>query len=351
MAPLPPSLRPLIQDILAKADLDSVTPSTIRADLESIQTAQKFAPPADTTRHIPSDFDLAAHKKELKVLIRECYDEIKPSDDIGDAEQKPANGAASLLKREPDSTSASPAPKPKAPVTSTTFSGGGGLALPGLGGVRGSHASPTPSTSTSTATTAKPPSTEKDDAALAAKLQKEWDRKTPNTRGAATSSGSASKKRKSAPVATKGKKAKSADVIDSDEDSELEGASDDAAPANGKSGSRKKVKKDKGEAKSARAANPNNPFNRPMLLNPLLAEICGADEVSQRPRPPQLYMLSIADPIPMLSQSPPATAARRSQAALGLRQGPRPPEPQQQAPDPMRREAPAALWQAHGRLV
>ncbi|PWN19276.1 SWIB-domain-containing protein [Microstroma glucosiphilum] len=280
---MPPSIRTLIFDLLAKADLAAVTPGGIRGDLESIQTAQKFAPPADSTRHIPADFDFAANKKEIKNLIKECYEEVAARKDI--ARPAPAPASAPLtngvkVKSEEGSappsgpSTASSPPRPAAPSTSM------GLALPGLGGVRGSHA-PAPSSQAVDPPVRPPPSTDaqsKSDAALAAKLAQEWARPSRDTRaGSSTSSsrGGASKKRKQSVKSDP-------DDIDTEEDSDVE-----SNARKSKSSASKKAKKVKSD--KPRAANPNNPFNKPMLLDAAMAEICGAEELPRHGVVKQLW--------------------------------------------------------------
>lgn len=260
--PLPRSLRPLILDILSKSDLESVTPRALRGDLINIQRSHNISPPADTTRRIPSEFDFEANKKAVTSLIKECYDDVA-------AQQQQQQHKAPEVKAEPPAEV-----KPKLPALNGSSNGGGGLALPGLGGVRGDSASAaTPKASPPDAIAAQSAS----DAALAAKLQQQYSASAgPSTRGGATTNGSSSsaKKRK------KSKKA-DADEIDSQEDSDIDSASASPAP-----GSRK-AKKTK--SSSTRASNPNNPFNRPVLLDAAMADICGGDEMPRHAVVKQLW--------------------------------------------------------------
>lgn len=107
-----------------------------------------------------------------------------------------------------------------------------GLALPGLGGVRGGH---TPAPSSTSSATAKP---------------------APAKSAPAKSSASNGSKPKAEPKPKKKAAKKRAAADDDDED----------------------------EPRKKRAANPNNPFNRPLILSPKLAEVCGGDEVRVRTR-------------------------------------------------------------------
>lgn len=265
---LPPALRTLLFDILAKSDLDSVTPRALRSDLASIQASQKFSPPADPSKLIPASFDFDANKKAVNALIKACYDQVSQNRDEDAAPQPPSN------------TSSAPLISPKAakPVVSNGSTNGGGLALPGLGGIRGSHASPTPPTNSTPASSVPPldasaqTSQAAADAALAAKMQREWTETAPSTRGSSVSSSASKAKKRKAP-----KKA-DADVIDSDEDSEVDSTT---AASDGK--------KKRAKSGNGRAANPNNPFNRPVVLSPQMAEICGDSEMPRHGVVKQLW--------------------------------------------------------------
>lgn len=262
--PLPPAINTLILDLLNKADLDSVTPRILREGLESIQTAQKLAPPADESRHIPQDFDLSAHKKAVNALIKRLYNEVASSNSASSSDVKPSiPDSLPSSQSTPAPTSATSPPPPK-----TTIPLGGGLALPGLGGVRGSHASPSSSSPSSNGFK----NDTSGDAALAAKLQQQQSSSAlPTTRGSASND--------STPRPKKRKTKADADEIESDEDSDVEAAAASAASKSRKTTSSKKTAK-KDKEKKPRAANPNNPFNRPVLLSPAMAEICGSGEVS-----------------------------------------------------------------------
>lgn len=105
----------------------------------------------------------------------------------------------------------------------------GGLALPGLGGVRGGHtAAPT---SVASSTTSSKPAPAKSTPA-----------KAPASNGTKPKAESKPKK----------KPAKKRAAADDDDDD---------------------------EPRKKRAANPNNPFNRPLILSPKMADVCGGNEV------------------------------------------------------------------------
>lgn len=263
---LPPAIRNILMDLLAKADLASVTPRNLRENLQAIQTAHSLAPPADESRHIPQDFDFVSNKKQINKIIKACYDEVAGS----------SSSQADGLDVKPASSQSTPAPLSSAatspPPPKTTIPLGGGLALPGLGGVRGSHSSPPPPPATNGSSSSSRNKNTAGDAALAAKLQRQDSQASPATRGGTSLSSSTSN--------ANGKKRKSkanADEIESDEDSDVEAAAPSAASK--ARSSAKRTKKSDGE-KKPRAANPNNPFNRPVILSPAMAEICGGGEVS-----------------------------------------------------------------------
>ncbi|PWN53385.1 SWIB-domain-containing protein [Violaceomyces palustris] len=212
-------LKPAIKLILAKADLSSVTRKEVRERLEQL-------PPG----HLPPNLDLAACKKHVDVIIRQCFDQIQSVNSR--AHSSPAPQVAPT-----QSNGSTPVP---------TFPGG--LALPGLGGVRGGHTASTSSTPSATASPSsssskpKPPKPDSSNGSSKAKAKASDSAKAKPKKKAASSSSSSKKK---APKEE-----------DEDEDDD-----DDDKP-------RKK-----------RASNPNNPFNRPLILDAGLAEVCGGNEM------------------------------------------------------------------------
>lgn len=122
---------------------------------------------------------------------------------------------------------------PQAPVSyngSSSAPPSGGLALPGLGGVRGGHAA----APTSASSAVKPAPA-----------------KSTPAKAAPASNGTKPK----ADPKPKKKATKKRAVADDDDDD---------------------------EPRKKRAANPNNPFNRPLILSPKMAEVCGGNEVGTR---------------------------------------------------------------------
>nr|CDI52290.1 swib mdm2 domain-containing protein [Melanopsichium pennsylvanicum 4] len=131
---------------------------------------------------------------------------------------------------------------PAPPHPPTSYNGAssappsGGLALPGLGGVRGGHiAAPTSASSTTSSS------------------------KTASAKAAPASNGT---KIKPEPKPKK-KAAKKRAATDEDDDD---------------------------EPRKKRAANPNNPFNRPLVLSPKLAEVCGGNEMPRHAVVKQLWV-------------------------------------------------------------
>ncbi|EPQ28184.1 uncharacterized protein PFL1_04013 [Pseudozyma flocculosa PF-1] len=189
-------LRPAIIQILEHADLSSISAKKVRVGLSQL-------PPG----RLPPNLDLAASKKQIDEVIRDCFDQM--------------------------SKSVAPPPQPESKPPSAPPSGG--LALPGLGGVRGGHT--TPSSSQGAA-----PAVKKEAAAAPAASTANGTKTKAAPKAAAEPAAKPKKK------ATK--KRAASEVLDEEE-----------------------------AAKKKRAANPNNPFNRPLILAPKLAEVCGGNEM------------------------------------------------------------------------
>lgn len=188
-------LRPAIIQILNNADLSSISAKKVRGQLAQL-------PP----HALPSSLDLSASKKQVDEVIRDCFDQISKGMPAPPQPPSSYNGGSS------------------APVS-------GGLALPGLGGVRGSHA---PVSGASSTASSKP----------------------------AAKAAPASNGKPKAEVKPK-KKAKKRAATEEDEDD---------------------------EPRKKRAANPNNPFNRPLILSPKMAEVCGGTEMPRHAVVKQLWV-------------------------------------------------------------
>ncbi|SPO22281.1 related to UAF30 - subunit of upstream activation factor of RNA polymerase I [Ustilago trichophora] len=130
-------------------------------------------------------------------------------------------------------------PQPPSSYNAASAPPSGGLALPGLGGIRGGHTAPPSSTSSNPSKPAPPP-------------------KSTPAKPAPASNGT---KPKAEPKPKK-KATKKRAVADDDDDD---------------------------EPRKKRAANPNNPFNRPLVLSPKLAEVCGGNEMPRHAVVKQLW--------------------------------------------------------------
>ncbi|PWZ03406.1 SWIB-domain-containing protein [Testicularia cyperi] len=136
---------------------------------------------------------------------------------------------------------------PAPPQASHSYNGGnsappsGGLALPGLGGVRGGH-TPAQSSASPTPVKAAP--------------------KAASKAATAKSSTASNGTKVKAEAKPKKKVTKKRAATDEDEED---------------------------EPRKKRAANPNNPFNRPLILSPKLAEVCGGNEMPRHAVVKQLW--------------------------------------------------------------
>lgn len=203
-APLDPAtialLRPQIIQILNNADLSSISAKKVRISLAQL-------PPGS----LPPSLDLSASKKQVDLVIRDCFDQISKS--------MPARPQPHNTTNNGNNGNAPGSAPPS-----------GGLALPGLGGVRGGHTTPQPSAPSSASSK----------------------RVAESANG--SGSGSTSKPKAVEPAKPKKKAApKKRASTQSDDDDD--------------------------QPKKKRAVNPNNPFNRPLILAPKLAEVCGGNEV------------------------------------------------------------------------
>jgi upstream activation factor subunit UAF30 len=224
------SLRQPILAILRASDLSSISAKKVRTEL---------AAQAHLTR-LGLDVSNKAHKAAIDEEIRASFAQL-------DAENV-ARGAAPIAPAAPPPAAAAP---PRPPGIALPGNGVRGIALPGAG-VRGDSSAPPP---------------DNKDAEMAKALQAQFNADAaagPSTRGAANGS---KKRKKTASTSKKD------DIISSDE--EVGGTP--SGSRRKKAASSKKKKTTNGEEKPK---NPNNPFNRPVLLSPAMAEICGGDQVS-----------------------------------------------------------------------
>ncbi|UZJ51669.1 hypothetical protein CBS101457_000989 [Exobasidium rhododendri] len=202
-------LRGPILSILRKSDLTSISAKKVRnALINTPADAMQgdVGSGVDGPRLLPRlgvDIEDKSHKKAIDELIRQCFDIVNE-----DTATKPANA--------------------------TQINGTPKLALPGMGGVPGSHSNTAPSSS-------------------------------------AASSSAPLKKRA---------RAEDDEVISEEEDADAETISKIAKSSKAKAPAKKKRTKstDTGD-KEKKPPNPNNPFNRPVILSTELSQICGGNEM------------------------------------------------------------------------
>ncbi|PWN95787.1 SWIB-domain-containing protein [Tilletiopsis washingtonensis] len=233
------SLRQPILAILRASDLSSISAKKVRTEL---------AAQAHLTR-LGLDVSNKAHKAAIDEEIRASFAQL-------DAENV-ARGAAPIAPAAPPPAAAAP---PRPPGIALPGNGVRGIALPGAG-VRGDSSAPPP---------------DNKDAEMAKALQAQFNADAaagPSTRGAANGS---KKRKKTASTSKKD------DIISSDE--EVGGTPSGSRKK--KAASSKKKKTTNGEEKPK---NPNNPFNRPVLLSSAMAEICGGDQMPRYEITKQLW--------------------------------------------------------------
>lgn len=222
-------VKPSILSILRSSDLQQVSAKKVRVQLNDDGLLTRLG----------VDMTYKPHKAALDEEIRAAFGQVDA--EVKARETKPHSSTSGYANGS-SSSSSTATPVDRKPV---------GIALPG-GGVRGDSSA--------------------SDAAMAAALQRQFNADAGTSR--ATRGAASSTPRKGKAAAGKKRKLKGEDTISSDEEdgSILEGGT----PKKKKKATKKKKKGD-GEEKPK---NPNNPFNKPVVLSPLMAEICGGDEVS-----------------------------------------------------------------------
>ncbi|PWN41460.1 SWIB-domain-containing protein [Ceraceosorus guamensis] len=246
------ALRAPILRILRASDLKSISAKKVRTQLAD----------SGLLGQLGVNVEEKLHKSALD-------DEIRGAFALLDAERQ-RNGAAPL-----GNAAAAAAAQP---ASSSAPAVQQGIALPGLGR-RGDSSS---TSITSSAPTIPHRVKAEQDAQMAARLQKQYDAESgPSTRRSnGTSSSSGGGKRKKS-----GGVSKSDDVISSEEEVGVVGngssSSGSAKKRKSSSGTKsgKKKEKELNADGTEKAKNPNNPFNRPVLLSPAMADICGGDEM------------------------------------------------------------------------
>lgn len=214
--------------ILRKSDLTSISAKKVRtalvntpADAMQGDVGSDVAGPRLLPR-LGIDITDKSHKEAVDELVKACFDEINGANPAPTTSLKDLSyGTNGDGDRHSNGASAAATPK---------------LALPGMGGVRGSHTDPKPS-------------------------------------AAAPSSSQSSGKKRS--------RKDDDQVISDEEDADAETISKVAKKSKAKATKKKKSAKTGADGeKEKRAPNPNNPFNKPVVLSDDMSQVCGAKEVS-----------------------------------------------------------------------
>lgn len=190
------------------------------------------------------------HKSAVDGVTKRCFDVISAEGGSGGG----GGGSQASVKAEEGDV------KPRSATSAGGGGGGGGLALPGLGGVPGSHSTPSSSgTATGNGGGARLPPQPR-----------------PPSVGSSSAANGAKKKRRADDV-----------VSSEEEDAESAAAAARRSKSSKNSGAtaaataKKKKKKAKGaEDGEKKAPNPNNPFNRPLRLSKELSQVCQGEVVS-----------------------------------------------------------------------
>ncbi|PWN94374.1 SWIB-domain-containing protein [Acaromyces ingoldii] len=227
------SLREPILRILRSSDLASISAKKVRTALEEREGA--------LMRRIGFQPASKEHKSAVDGVTKRCFDVISADGGSSQASVKAEEGDV----------------KPRSATSAGGGGGGGGgggLALPGLGGVPGSHSTPSSSgTATGNGGGARLPPQPR-----------------PPSVGSSSAANGAKKKRRADDV-----------VSSEEEDAESAAAAARRSKSSKSSGAtaagtaKKKKKKAKGaDDGEKKAPNPNNPFNRPLRLSKELSQVC-----------------------------------------------------------------------------
>lgn len=232
------AIRDPVIDILRRSDLASISAKKVRLALADLNDPRY--PEHKLLSRLQVNLGDKEQKKDVDELIRQCFDIVNGG-----------NGAASYAPPPPSSGSSFANGGPP------TSSGTPRLALPGSGGIPGSHSQPDArSRPTSSAPSPAP------------KAQA----RSASAGGGGGSGGSSKRGRKQ-------------DVF-SDEEEEIDTAKVRSKAKSAASSKPKKKRKsaaangDDGAEKAP--PNPNNPFNKPVVLSDAMSRICGGKEVSWR---------------------------------------------------------------------
>ncbi|KAK0550376.1 hypothetical protein OC845_002696 [Tilletia horrida] len=246
-------LRSAIRRILEAADLSSISAKNVREELITLQQQQASATngnhPAGTIL-VPPTLDIMSHKKQVNALVKQLFEEVSAQ------KEQEAEAAAALAAVSRASPAWNMQAQQQSSASRSTFAAAGGIALPGMG-----SAPPAPPPSTS----AHRPSAAASTSVPQVKKRKREDVLPSRQSSTLPSSPAGSSSQNGAPNGYR----------DDDIVAELEELDDDTGTV--LSSKARKLSKNH---KAKRAPNPNNPFNKPLVLSAAMAEVCGSSEVS-----------------------------------------------------------------------
>ncbi|KAL9934828.1 hypothetical protein V8E36_006603 [Tilletia maclaganii] len=274
-------LRSAIRRILENADLSSISAKNVREELLDIQSRQASHNGAGangaTTLIVPPSLNIMSHKKQLNALVKQCFEEVSAQ-----KEQEAAAAAALAAVSAGAHGGAGWANGGRAgagagavggPGQRPTFATGG-IALPGIGAAPPvTHLHPSSAAASTSASVARNPSSSSS-SSMASSSTYVSAKKRKREDGAASLLAAAAATAASSPAPSSAAATPSG-YGDEDIEAELASLDDDTV----RTSRSKKLKKTTSKVK--REPNPNNPFNRPLVLSAQMAEICGSAELSR----------------------------------------------------------------------
>lgn len=237
-------LRQPILNILRTSDLSVISAKKVRVALQQVTDARD--PSRKLIDTLGVQLDVKEHKGVVDTLIRECFDQVN-SDVPATTSHAGQSGHSKNGGVHHNGSSTSSGGAPSAPK----------IALPGMGGVPGSHVASANSTSSSS-----------------------------NSIKTTTTS--------SVPTGVK-RKPKNDDIVSEDEDDDIEAVKRKAVAAKKSTNTVKKKRKAATDANGEKKPpNPNNPFNKPVILSAEMSKLCGASEVSMQSSNEADHVLKVA---------------------------------------------------------
>ncbi|KAK0520018.1 hypothetical protein OC834_006464 [Tilletia horrida] len=259
-------LRSAIRRILEAADLSSISAKNVREELINLQARQRQANGgAGSTAGgpnpiVPPSLDIMSHKKQVNALVKLCFEEVSAQ------KEQEAAAAAALAAVSAGGARGGAGQSWNNNGSRSTFAAGG-IALPGIGAAPPASAS-----------LAVPSASSRQASSSSTKKRKREDATTPSAASASASASAAAVPSFASSPAASSSAATPNGYGDEDIEAELQELDDDTARTSKSKKARAAVSRG---AKVKREPNPNNPFNRPLLLSAPLAEICGSTELSR----------------------------------------------------------------------